>query len=79
MFNSILPYYDRDGYYTYDQVMEAFNYVKVADPTDDQYHKHSLYDHLKEIRENDGTYHMDIILARDDRYDELYSCNRWGL
>ena len=65
-------YYDRDGYYTYEQVKEAFGYVEISDPTDNKYHKNSLYNHLKEILEMMKQYKMDIILARDVlEYDEF--------
>ncbi len=67
-----MSYYDRDGYYTYEQVKEAFGYVAISDPTDNKYRKHFLYDHLKSILEMMKQYKMDIILARDVlEYDDF--------
>lgn len=65
-------YYDREGYYTYEQVKEAFGYVEISDPTDDKYHQHFFYDHLKGILEQMKQYKMEIILAREVlKYDEF--------
>ena len=65
-------WYDREGYYTYEQVAEAFEYVKMEDPTDDKYHQHFFYDHLKSILEEMEQYKMEIVLARDVlKYDEF--------
>lgn len=69
---SCLPYYDRDGYYTYEQVIEAFNYVKIKDPTDNKYQKNMLYNHLTAIYNQMKRYDMNIVLARDVlKYDEF--------
>jgi len=67
-----MSYYDREGYYTYGQVEEAFGYVEISDPTDDKYHQHFFYDHLKGILEMMKSYKMEIILAREVlKYDEF--------
>ena len=72
MFNASMPYYDRDGYYTYEQVKEAFGYVEISDPTDDKYHQHFFYDHLKDILKQMKQYKMEIILAREVlKYDNF--------
>lgn len=65
-------WYDEYGYYTYEQLLEAFAYVKTEDPTDDKYHKNRLHDHLHQILKQMKHYQMEIILARDIlRYGEF--------
>jgi len=65
--------WERDGYYTFEQVMEAFNYLKVSDPTDDKYSHRQFYNHVERIVKMMEKYKMDIILAREVlQYDSWF-------
>lgn len=57
--------WEREGYYTIEQVKEAFGYLDVSDPTDDKYSHHQFRDHIERILRMMEKHHMDIIIARD--------------
>jgi hypothetical protein len=66
-------YRNYEGYYTLDQVMEAFGYLKISDPTGSKYSHHQFYNHVKRILEMMKKYHMDIILAKEViQYDSWF-------
>jgi hypothetical protein len=68
-------YREREGYYTYDQVVEALRYVN-ADPDlgDERGYSHNQYvNHLERVIRKMEQYHMDIIPARKVLiYDSWY-------